>query len=448
MSFYSEGITSDDYLEAYLDIKEKDNKILQKIDRDEFLKKSGLSRHYMDKIFGDFKTFQLQAEDIFFDRLSSGEKAIMSEVVKKYDPSATKEDCIRDLRELKEANPLKIITRNFYRIHGKYSDSTWSKFFGTHSEFRRQAGLELNRYQHAVERGVAKHASVDHYSEYYETQVLPFHNKYVKAQLPTRFKRLMIISDLHDEECDDFTLEVFIAECKRKQPDVIVLNGDISDMYELSSYSKDPRKVRMKERIDYLHNRILGPLRAACPNAQIDYIMGNHEYRLITHLANATPHLRVLLSDVMNISFSDVFGLDKFSVNWVSKFDLRAFSKKDIKDQMKKNYKIYYDCYAVCHEPDARLIKSMSGTNGHHHRASYASEANAIHGSITWVQTPAGHVTDAEYIDRLCAWNTGFLEVLIDSEAKKVQQTIRPTQDFIEIDGILYTRKEDNEVQS
>ena len=253
----------------------------------------------------------------------------------------------------------------------------------------------------------------------------------------------MIASDIHDEEADDFALSVFIAECDRKQPDIIVLNGDIFDEYEFSKYGKDPRKIRMKERFDYVHDRVFGPLRKVCPNAQIDFIMGNHELRIITHLADKSPNMRVYMSDVLDMGFSELFRLDRHEINWVSKFNLGVFTKSDAKNEVNKNYQVYFDSYVVCHEPDARLQKTMSGTNGHHHKASMVTEANYTMGSTSWVQTPAIHKTDADYLTKFPGWNKGFLEVVINTAEKQVSQNIRQCHDtWAEIDGIYYEKKD------
>mgnify|MGYP003607997421 CR=1 FL=1 len=395
--------------------------------------------------FDDYSDYVTQAEEYYFKKLPQEQRALLSEMNKKFDGQATKEDCIADLRRLKEEYPLSI-SRNFYRENGKYSDATWSRFFGTFHEFRRQAGLELNRHQHAAEKGIAKHASVDHYRAFYQEQLTPFHKKYVKDQLPTRFKRIFVLSDLHDVDVDNFTLGVCIAECKRRQPDVIVLNGDIYDLYEFSRFTQDIRNVDIVGRFNFVKDRILRPLREACPNAQIDFIAGNHEFRLITLLADQTPGLRVLLHDVMGVTCNAVFGLDEFQINWVSKFDLGAFTKFDAKKEISKNFKVYYGCYAVTHEPDPMLKKTMSGTHGHHHRASLETSTCVLSDSsmqdLSWVQTPAMCVPDAEYLRKIPSWNRGFLEVVIDTERKQVQQKLHIcNEDWVEIDGIVYDRK-------
>lgn len=371
--------------------------------------------------------------------LKSENKKVLSEKEDKIF-NATKEECIEDLRSLQKENEDKFISRNFYRSNGKYADSAWNCHFGTFKEFRRQAGLELSRQQHQLEVHTAKHASVDHYIEYYTKEILPYQNKYPKEPLPGHIKTMLICSDLHDIEIDEFCLEVFIDTCRRNQPDHIVFNGDIYDLYEFSKYTIDPRHCDMKARFDFVRNRIFKPIREACPHAQLDFIMGNHEFRLIRHLADRSPYIRILMGDILDLSFSDIFGLDEFQINWYSKSDLKAFTPKDINDVLKKNYKIYYDCYVVCHQWDKGF--GMSGTNGHHHQVQMQSDYNVLKGPTTWVQTPGMHQLDAEYLDHTCKWNLGFLRVFINTETKRVvQQPISVHPEWAVVDGISYNKK-------
>lgn len=65
--------------------------------------------------------------------------------ITEYDPTATPAVMIEDLQRVQRENPEKFISRNFYRLHGVYSQRTWEVCFGTFLEFRRQAGLELSR---------------------------------------------------------------------------------------------------------------------------------------------------------------------------------------------------------------------------------------------------------------------------------------------------------------
>ena len=424
-------------------IEEKKKKPLEKIFRDFFCEKYSGSKRKINRCFGSFSKFEKVAEVAFMNSLPQNERALLSERSKKFCIEATKEDCIEDLRSVYQAAFPKDVTRNYYREHGLYSDSTWNQYFGTFLEFRRQAGIELTRHQHKIEKDIAKHASIDHYRKFYNAEILPFYRKYKKEKRNHFIKTIKVVSDIHDIECDEFALSVFIAECERTQPDVIVFNGDIFDLYEFSRYPKDPRHYKLTERFQFVRDRIFRPIRQKCPDAQLDFIVGNHEMRLLKLMADATPDLKVLLSDVMGLKFKDLFCIDEFEINFISKFDLGLFTKQDIREQLKNNYEIYYDCYVVAHEPDNRLFNSMSGTNGHHHQVQMKSNANLNQGSTTWVQTPCLHVKDAEYLKNLSGWNMGFLDVTINLKNKQVIQTPRQIQeDWAEIDGVYYERKE------
>ena len=432
-------------IKLYIELRKRLHREPILLEYEQLINKNGLTRYTIAKTFRNYGLLREEGEKAFFKSIPKSERALLSEKRKVFDQNASADDCIDDLRRVQNDTPHAMITRNHYREYGKYSDSTWSQYFGTFQEFRRQAGLELNRHQHKLEREIARHASHTHYNDYFKKEILPYFNKYEKVS-DNRIKTIMVISDIHDIECDRFTLNVFIDTCKRKQPDVIVLNGDIFDFYEFSKFTKDPRQIKLVERFEFIWDNLFKPLREHCPNSQIDFIMGNHEYRLIRLLADATPHLRVLLGDVVGMKFSDIFKVDEYQINWVSKADFTAFNKRDINNELKKNYRIYYGCYVVCHEPDKSLMV-MSGTNGHHHRLSISSDSfldrqTGLNRRVTWAQTPAAHVNDAEYLANSSKWNTGFLEATINIDTKEVIQKIHQTHGWTVIDGVLYERKE------
>lgn len=343
----------------------------------------------------------------------------MSERNKKFDPDATAENCITDLRALQARNPLKHISRNFYRINGSYSDATWNQFFGTMHEFRRKAGLELSRGQHSLEKKIAKHASLDTYRNFYKEEVLPYHEKFdLHKNKNGRFKTILVGSDFHDVECDPFILSVFIDTAHRVQPDIIVLNGDVFDLYEASRFNIDLRKVKIQERFSFVKTHIFGPLRRACPKAQIDMIAGNHEWRLMNLLSEKTPAMKVILSDVMGLTLADMFGLDEFEINLVCKVDLAAWQPQDINNELKQNYKVYYDSFVCSHFKD--LSFGVSGTSGHTHRPELVTFANIPMGKLSWTTTGCIAQTDVEYVSGMDKWTNSLLLAHIDCEKNTV----------------------------
>lgn len=374
-------------------------------------------------------------------KYTQGEQSILSESTKKYDPNATAQDCINDLRSIQQQFPLKFITRNFYRIHGKYSEKTWNSHFGTFNEYRSQAGLQHGRDVRKLERQIAKHASVDIYRNFYDEEVKPYMGKYEKNGDAKRIKTIVVGSDFHDIDVDPFMLAVFIDTCRRIQPDNIIFNGDIYDNYEFGKYDKDPRKMNVIKRVNFVKTHIFGPIREACPNAQMDLVIGNHEWRILTLLANKLPEMKIILADLMGLTLANLFGLDEFKINLVSKLDLAAWNARDQKNELKENFKVYYGCFVAAHIKDYGF--GMSGTSGHSHRPEMKTDANLPMGKISWATTGCMADTRAEYVEGPDRWTNGFNIVHVDTLEKTVQQIqILAPGNFVEVAGKFYMRSD------
>lgn len=574
-------------------------------------------------------------------------------------------NCIDELVKLQKENDGVFITRNFYRYSTLTSDSTWNRYFGTFDEFKRQAGLTLSRAQQQLEKDIAKHASRDSYLDFNEERK-EYEGKYLKPN-NNRFKTLLIASDLHDIECDKFFLRTFLDVAKRVQPDVICIAGDLFDLPEFGKYLVDPREWNVVNRIKFVHENILAPLRANAPNSQIDLIEGNHECvsldtevltsegwvkavdlrynsriasfstteekinfenpvamkaykfvesvhvvgtltneciskshrifldgklepvrnwidksfrqdrkklsmdlnypdaqisdedlkallteakhtedfsiltklskrqlkvveetltrryflqgdsyithgraraealqmsyvfngmpavvkfvsnswrvnvfrkkfnsfvevhradrqtviaiqtvdgtlitkrqgiinftgncRLIKHLAEATPALRAVLSDLHGFTVSKLLGLDKYEINYIAKADLKAWNKRDEEKELANNYKVYFDSFLVHHLPQARNM-GMPGCHGHHHKHIVWSSFSPTFGTYEWHQLGCGHKRSASYCEGE-KWGLGFGLVHIDTQTKTTNFEYIPVTDFAIAGGKWYQR--------
>ncbi|WP_251569558.1 metallophosphoesterase [Parasutterella muris] len=590
-------------------------------------------------------------------------KQLLSEDISFFKAGYTKDDCIEELQKVQKENEEKFITRNFYRNHTQTSDSTWNRFFGTFEEFKRQAGLTLTRPQQQLEKDIAKHASRDAYKAFNEERQ-HYEGKYLKPN-SNRFKTVLIASDLHDVECDKFFLRTFLDVAKRAQPDVICIGGDLFDLPEFGKYSVDPREWNVVNRIKFVHDEVLKPMRKVAPNSQIDLIEGNHECisldtevltdkgwvlapnlrldmkvasfsqseeklhfenpialkglklvqavlvegtlanecvslshnifldgklqpvkqferkgfranrkklvmnlehkdstplsdvlamiegtkpvdfgammkvsaetlkeleshlsekyftlgraytmpskevaealqiayvlhgtpcvvkemkkewrinilerslnafcsveradrqtvvavqtvdgtlitkrggvvnftgncRLIKHLAEATPALRAVLSDLHGFTISKLLGLDEYEVNYIAKADLRAWSKRDEEKELANNYKVYYDSFLVHHLPQARDM-GMPGCHGHHHKHIVWSSFSPTYGTYEWHQLGCGHKRSASYCEGE-KWGLGFGLVHIDTKTKATNFEYIPVTNFAIAGGKWYER--------
>jgi len=372
-------------------------------------------------------------------KLTQNQRAMLSERGKKYDPDATKEDCINDLRGVQKANPDNFISRNFYRVTGRYSEKTWNRYFGTMEEFRSEAGLQLSRSQRHLEKHIAKHASLDEARKFYREEIEPWVEKFPKAnQAKPGMKKMVIASDFHDIDVDLFVLSVFLDTCRVEQPDIIVLNGDIFDLYEFSHFDRDPRKINMKLRMDFVRENIFAPLRKYCPNAQIDLIIGNHELRILKHMASRTENMAALM-DFMGLDLAALFGLPKYEINLVSKGNTAAYQTKEIKEEMAKNFKLYFNCL-VCNHTGYESF-GVTTVSGHTHRAELTSEVHLIQGPINKLTTGCMCKLDADYTSTKTNWQNSFCIAYIDPFAEKVQLNHAMfTEPFINVNGRYYYR--------
>lgn len=401
----------------------------------------GLSKSEISRKLGVPRTtirrWLIEAEKNISQAIEEEEESPLSETAIPKVQDCTKEEALQDLRQMAESNPEMCISRNYYRVNGLYAESAWSKYFGTFHEFKRQAGIVLTRQQHAIEKHVAKHASVDHYRAMSEER-MSYSDKY-EVTNDSKYKKIVIVGDLHDKNIDPFYLEVLLDTLERVQPDIIVLNGDVFDLPEFSAYTVDPRTWDVVGRIKFAHDNILGPIRDTCPDAQIDFIEGNHEFRILKHLADATPALKAVLSDLHGMTVPSLLGLDKYKINYIAKGDLHAYSLKDQHKEISKNYKVYYNSFIVSHDSTAKNF-GFPGVNGHHHKTVIESLYNEHFGTHSWIQHGCGHKLDAEYCHP--KWNLGFVIATCNTETRQtVFDTITFSENFAVVGGKYYERK-------
>lgn len=346
------------------------------------------------------------------------------------------DECIKKLRKIVEAEPDKVITRNYFRVTSGISETTWNRYFGTFEEFKRQAGITLTRQQHNLERQLAKHASVDHYREM-NIEKANWGETYVRKNNKNHQVGI-ICSDLHDIEVDPFYMEVLIDTIKRVQPDFINLNGDIFDLPEFSRFTVDPREWDVVGRIKFVHDFILAPIRDVAPDAQIDMNEGNHEYRLLKHLCDATPAMKAVLSDLHGFTISKLLGLEEYQINYIAKADLAAYTRGNINKEISRNYSTYFDCLVVHHFPEGKKL-GMPGINGHHHKHLCTSLHNETFGSYEWHQNGCGHIRDATYCNGEI-WNMGFMKVDILVDKRIVNFEYMTVSDIACTGGKYYYR--------
>lgn len=348
---------------------------------------------------------------------------------------STKQEIIADLQRVAALNENGNVTRTAYRELGRFTSFEVEKEFGNMTEAKRQAGIMPTRMQNQLLGQVAKHVSFDDIRAL-NIDRADYGDMYLKPS-GKRFQTIMVITDLHDEDLDPFVRRVFIDTVKRAQPDIICIGGDGFDLPEFGKYSVDPRTWDVVGKIKAFHD-FAEELREVAPDAQIDFIEGNHEYRLLRHLAEASPAIRAVLSDLHGWTVGKLLGLDKYEIRYVARGDLAAWTKGDIRKEIAKNYEVYFDTLLVDHFPSG-IRRGLPGINGHHHKFEARSFYSQLRGPALWMQLGCGHRRAAEYCDGH-HWNMGFAVCHVDTQQHTVSMNYVPVGDHAEVGGKFYFR--------
>ena len=136
---------------------------------------------------------------------------------------------------------------------------------------------------------------------------------YVPFKLPDGLKKGLLMSDTHLPYHDIDALTYALEDGYNEDVDFIILNGDIIDCYQLSSFKKDPLMRSFKGEID-IAKAFFTMIREMFPKAYILYKFANHEARLNTYLFS---HAQSLVG-VEEMTLDKLLDLKSFNIHHVS----------------------------------------------------------------------------------------------------------------------------------
>ena len=346
------------------------------------------------------------------------------------------QDVLDDVVRIWEDNDKGKLTKRMYLQDGKYSEACVLRHFGKWSTLWEKIGQKPIGETKKLITGISQQITFDTYRDFQGDEVAPWTMKYEYNTKHERIVKVMVISDVHDLDHDEFTMMVWFAVMERLKPDIVVLNGDGYDCYEFSRYNKDPRRWDVVGRFNWMKKEFWARIRRILPDADLWFIVGNHEMRILKHMAEKDVAMMSLLGDFLGMKFHQLFGIDEYEVNFVCKSDLAAWTKTDWKKELRKNYHLFHDSWVAAHICDFGFGKS--GSSGHTHTPSYRPR-RSFEGPNNWTVTPGACGTDADYVERITDAQTGFGIVYIDTWAKRANQKLVITSDgFCEVGGEFY----------
>lgn len=211
-----------------------------------------------------------------------------------------------------------------------------------------------------------------------------------------------VASDFHVPYHDEKAVATFVNYCREVQPNMIVINGDLVDMYMLSRFAKGEGRNPMSEIEEA--REILATLRQYT-KADIYYVIGNHEQRLEKTILTKAPELASLIEDVFSI-----FKLDEIGVKGVGTITVND------------NF-VFKHGTLLGNKSGLSAIKEMenaylSGATGHTHRlAKYI--ARKAGRKFVWLETGCLCSMEPEYMLNP-NWQQGF--AMIQFENGKVKR--------------------------
>ena len=328
-------------------------------------------------------------------------------------------------------------SRQRYRELGHYSTSLVTFLFGMWAEFQRQAGIFPSLATRQVERNISKTLRAQDIARYADEHVKPWDGAYNKLKVTRKPFTLQIGGDFHSHFCNPFARRVWHDVNKSLQPNGIRYNGDVVDFPQLSTHRQLPGHfpLSLQDEIDWGVG-LFAQDRRANPLADMKLLIGNHDNRLITALADHSP----VFSSLDSMNFAELFKLDWLEMGLVCRANFLNPSHRHKKVDIAENWETICDPDGVplwttvhgflCGKDSARkhLTRFMThGINSHLHDRQMVSGGSYATGVKHWHQAPAmahPRAIAAGYIAgpiEFNGWSCGFAFVTLYPATGDVQ---------------------------
>lgn len=288
-------------------------------------------------------------------------------------------------------------SRRRYREHGHYSEELVTYLIGDWAEYKRQAEIEESLGVRQVRRNISKTTRAQGIAGYADEFVKPWCGAYNTLDMTQERVKMVIGSDFHSKYIDPFARRVWMDVVCDVQPDGIRYNGDGPDFPQLSRHRQLPGHfaLTVQDEID-CWTTFMRDTREAAPDSDNKWILGNHDIRLITALADAFP----IFASIRNNRFHELFSLDELRTGLVARSSFLNPSAAMRKNDIAQNWETLQDAQGrdfwttvhgfLCGKdaPKKHMDRFMTfGTNGHLHDPKSCAGGSLATGPLRWYQT-------------------------------------------------------------
>lgn len=238
---------------------------------------------------------------------------------------------------------------------------------------------------------------------------------------------VLSLSDIHVPYHDVKALESAIKTGKKHKPDVVLINGDLIDFYQLSRFIRDPERRDPAREIRESAELLLW-IGKQFPKARLVWKLGNHEERWASYVWQNAPILWQInccrLSEVMALQMAEITGKNSYKLEdygW------------EIEDQRRP---IHAGKLPILHGHElprglATPVNQARGAYlraqhtilvGHGHRSSQHVEPNMYGKEVScWSQGCLCGLNP--YYARVNKWNQGFAVVKVATDGEQFDVT-------------------------
>ncbi len=216
---------------------------------------------------------------------------------------------------------------------------------------------------------------------------------------PTKDTVVGLLSDIHIPYQHNEALTVALDFCKKQKLTHLILNGDVMDCYQISSFVRDPKQRSFKYELDAV-KAFLKVLTEKFKGVQIIYKLGNHEARYMRFMKTKAPELL----DIEAFSFDMLLGLKELGIRYIPDSQLIQMGNLMIIH----GHEFGQQIFSPVNPARGYFLKAKTNViGGHNHQISAHSE-NRLDGKQI-VAFSTGHLADEhpEY-KPINNWSHGF----------------------------------------
>lgn len=215
-----------------------------------------------------------------------------------------------------------------------------------------------------------------------------------------------VLSDIHIPYHSPVALESAVAFCKKRKPNVLLINGDLADFYSISRHQKDPSKRDLENEITLVREGLEWLRSEFGKKCRIVLKLGNHEERWQHWLWNCAPEI----SNSPRMTVSEWIDAPKYGIEVVT--DQRPVMCGRL--TVLHGHELGKSTFSPVNTARGTFMRTLSTMLvGHSHRTSQHSEPDFRHlETCCWsAGCLCGLTPDYAKINK---WNYGFAFIQVD----------------------------------